>query len=151
MDSIGKMTQIIFLTDGTAGGQKPLDAPSVLVSRTIANPLERKIGKTRALIMCLLVWAYTVPWAVLPLTETWGRFVPEGYLTTCTFDYLSDDLRNKYFVATLFVFSYIIPVSLIIYFYTRIVGHVIAHERSLREQVSIDFQVRVPQELIPLL
>ncbi|KAL0270437.1 UNVERIFIED_CONTAM: hypothetical protein PYX00_007847 [Menopon gallinae] len=103
---------------------------------TIANPLERKMGKTRATIMCLLVWAYAVPWAVLPLTETWGRFVPEGYLTTCTFDYLSDDIVNKYFVATLFVFSYVLPVSLIIYFYSRIVGHVVAHERTLREQAK---------------
>lgn len=31
-------------------------------------------GKALFLIVC--IWAYTVPWGLLPLTEKWNRFVP---------------------------------------------------------------------------
>jgi len=68
--------------------------------------------------------------------QVWGRFVPEGYLTTCTFDYLPNDFIGKAFVGTLFTFSYILPMSLIIYFYSQIVSHVVNHEKALREQVG---------------
>lgn len=43
---------------------------------TIANPLDGKLTRTKALVMILFIWTYTVPWAVLPLLEIWGRFVP---------------------------------------------------------------------------
>jgi len=72
----------------------------------------------------------------MPLMEVWGRFVPEGFLTSCTFDYLTDMPEIKYFVATIFTFSYCIPMSLIIYYYSQIVSHVINHEKLLREQAK---------------
>jgi len=68
--------------------------------------------------------------------ELWSRFVPEGYLTSCTFDYLTDSFDNRLFVATIFTFSYVIPMSLIIYYYSQIVSHVIQHEKALREQAK---------------
>lgn len=43
---------------------------------TIANPLDGKLTRTKAVFMTLLVWMYTIPWGVLPLLEIWGRFVP---------------------------------------------------------------------------
>lgn len=43
---------------------------------TITSPLERKVTRTKAFIMILFIWGYTVPWAVLPLLEVWSRFVP---------------------------------------------------------------------------
>lgn len=30
----------------------------------------------KAIFMVVLIWAYTIPWAVFPLLEFWGRFVP---------------------------------------------------------------------------
>lgn len=102
---------------------------------TIANPLDGKLTRTKAFLMTSFVWMYTIPWAILPLLEIWGRFVPEGFLTSCTFDYFADTFDSKMFVAVLFVFSYVIPMSLIIYFYSNIVGHVFQHEKALRDQV----------------
>ena len=43
---------------------------------TISNPLEGKLTKMKAMMMIVCVWMYTIPWAVLPLLEIWGRFVP---------------------------------------------------------------------------
>ncbi|GJQ70896.1 Rh3 [Trypoxylus dichotomus] len=103
---------------------------------TISNPLEGKLTKIKALVMISCIWTYTVPWAVLPLLEVWGRFVPEGYLTACSFDYFMDTFDNRMFVAVIFTFSYVIPMTLIIYFYSQIVGHVVSHEKALKEQAK---------------
>lgn len=56
----------------------------------------------------------------------------EGYLTSCTFDYLTNTFDTKLFVACIFVCSYVFPMSLIIYFYSGIVKQVFAHEAALR-------------------
>jgi hypothetical protein len=26
--------------------------------------------------MVIFVWAYTLPWAIMPMMDIWGRFVP---------------------------------------------------------------------------
>lgn len=103
---------------------------------TIARPFEGKLTHTKAVFITTLVWTYTIPWAVLPLLEIWGRFVPEGYLTSCTFDYLTNTFDNRMFVGTIFTFSYVLPMSLIIYYYSQIVSHVVNHEKALREQAK---------------
>nr|QWV42723.1 ultraviolet sensitive opsin [Sinodendron cylindricum] len=103
---------------------------------TITNPLDGKLTTVKALLMITCIWIYTFPWAILPLLEIWGRFAPEGYLTACSMDYFMDTFDNHMFVATIFTFSYVIPMSLIIYFYSQIVGHVIEHEKLLKEQAK---------------
>jgi hypothetical protein len=70
----------------------------------------------------------------------------EGYLTSCTFDYLTETFEIKAFVAVIFVYAWVIPVSLTILFYSKIVSHVSEHEKLLREQVirlSIDFYLLI--------
>nr|ALB48845.1 UV opsin [Photinus ardens] len=103
---------------------------------TISNPLEGKLTRTKALMMIFIIWCYTFPWAVLPVFEFWGRFVPEGFLTSCSFDYLTDTFDNDMFVAVLFICSYVIPMGLIIYFYSQIVKEVMHHEKALRDQAK---------------
>lgn len=56
----------------------------------------------------------------------------EGYLTSCSFDYLTDTFDTKLFVACIFACSYMFPMSMIIYFYSGIVKQVFAHEAALR-------------------
>ena len=63
-------------------------------------------------------------------------FISEGFLTSCTFDYLSGTFDTRLFVASIFTFSYVLPMSLIIYYYSQIVSHVVNHEKSLREQAK---------------
>lgn len=62
--------------------------------------------------------------------------ISEGFLTSCTFDYLTDTPDTKLFVAVIFTFSYVFPMSMIIYFYSHIVQHVFNHEKALREQAK---------------
>nr|WCQ76399.1 ultraviolet sensitive opsin 2 [Notolioon sp. CRS 2022] len=103
---------------------------------TIAKPFDGKLTRTKAFLMIICIWGYTLPWATLPLFEVWGRYVPEGFLTACSFDYLLDTFDNHMFVAVIFICSYVIPMSMIVYFYSQIVSHVISHEKALKEQAK---------------
>jgi hypothetical protein len=60
----------------------------------------------------------------------------EGYLTTCSFDYLTDSQDVRIFTICIFVYSYMLPVSLLVLFYSKILGHVREHQKMLAEQVS---------------
>ncbi|XP_055373514.1 opsin Rh3-like isoform X2 [Condylostylus longicornis] len=102
----------------------------------ITSPLEGKLTKVKAIVMLTFLWIYCIPWTVMPLTEVWGRFVPEGYLTSCTFDYMTDNFDTRLFVGCIFFCSYVMPMTMIIYFYSQIVSHVFAHEKTLREQAK---------------
>ncbi|XP_003699784.2 ultraviolet-sensitive opsin [Megachile rotundata] len=103
---------------------------------TIARPLDGKLSRGQVMLFIVLIWTYTIPWALMPAMGVWGRFVPEGFLTSCTFDYLTDSNETRIFVATIFTFSYAIPMTLIIYYYSQIVSHVVNHEKALREQAK---------------
>ncbi|XP_039304627.1 opsin, ultraviolet-sensitive isoform X3 [Solenopsis invicta] len=103
---------------------------------TIARPLEGKLSRGQVMLFIVLIWTYTIPWTLMPLMHVWGRFVPEGFLTSCSFDYLTETPEIQYFVATIFTFSYCIPMVIIIYYYSQIVSHVVNHEKALREQAK---------------
>ncbi|XP_044756369.1 opsin, ultraviolet-sensitive-like isoform X2 [Coccinella septempunctata] len=103
---------------------------------TITKPFDGKLTRTKAFLMIVGVWIYAIPWAVMPLLEVWGRFVPEGYLTSCSFDYVTTTFDNKMFVAVIFSCSYVVPMSMIVFFYSKIVSTVFNHEKALREQAK---------------
>ncbi|CAK9801446.1 Opsin, ultraviolet-sensitive [Anthophora quadrimaculata] len=103
---------------------------------TIARPLDGKLSRGQVILFIVLIWTYAIPWALMPVMGVFGRFVPEGFLTSCTFDYLTDSNETRIFVATIFTFSYCIPMTLIIYYYSQIVSHVVNHEKALREQAK---------------
>nr|AHN82368.1 UVopsin [Empoasca vitis] len=103
---------------------------------TIARPLDGKMSKGKAFLFLLCIWIYTTPWVFLPATQTWGRYAPEGYLTACSFDYLTNTDENRFFVLVLFFVCYVLPMSMIIFFYSQIVSHVVDHEKALREQAK---------------
>ncbi|XP_037940466.1 opsin Rh3-like [Teleopsis dalmanni] len=102
----------------------------------ITRPMEGKMTHGKAILMIIFIYMYATPFVVACATETWGRFVPEGYLTSCTFDYLTDNFDTRLFVGTIFFFSFVCPTSLIVYYYSQIVGHVFSHEKALREQAK---------------
>lgn len=43
---------------------------------TITRPFDGKITRTKAFIMIMFVWIYTLPWTFMPMLEVWGRFIP---------------------------------------------------------------------------
>ena len=45
----------------------------------------------RAVGLILFCWTYAIGWSILPFIG-WGRFIPEGILDSCSFDYLTRDI-----------------------------------------------------------
>nr|QWV42642.1 ultraviolet sensitive opsin [Agnesiotis pilosula] len=103
---------------------------------TITRPFDGKITRTKALIMIIFIWFYTIPWMAMPAFEVWGQYATEGYLTACSMDYLTRTFSNRLFIASIFTCSYVIPMLAIIYFYSQIVSKVFSHEKALREQAK---------------
>lgn len=102
--------------------------------KTISSPLDGRLNRGQAIFMILLTWLWTAPFSVLPLLRIWSRFIPEGFLTTCSFDYLTNDDDTRMFVACIFCWAYCIPMFLIAIFYSRLFSHIQRHERMLKEQ-----------------
>ena len=95
----------------------------------ISRPLNlgSKSNRRWACVMSLLTWLYSALFASLPLFGV-GKYVPEGYLTGCSFDYLSNELSSKIFVLVFFIGAWMVPLIIIIYSYSSIIGAV-AHVR----------------------
>uniref|UniRef100_A0AAU8BD76 Short wavelength-sensitive opsin n=1 Tax=Conopomorpha sinensis TaxID=940481 RepID=A0AAU8BD76_9NEOP len=104
--------------------------------KTISCPLDGRINRVQAWLLILFTWCWATPFTVLPMFRIWGRYVPEGFLTTCSFDYFTDDQDTRVFVACIFVWSYCIPMLLICYFYSQLFSAVRLHERMLKEQAK---------------
>lgn len=50
-----------------------------------------------------------------------GKYVPEGYLTSCSFDYLSNDLGTRVFILIFFIAAWVCPLAAIIFCYAAII------------------------------
>lgn len=71
--------------------------------------------------MCTSVWIYSFFFSGPPLFGLLNRYVPEGYLTSCSFDYLSPDLGSRIYIFVFFIGAFCIPMAIIIYSYIGIV------------------------------
>lgn len=104
--------------------------------KTISSPLDGKLGKGQVILFILVTWFWSLPFTLLPALKLWGRFIPEGFLTTCSFDFLTDDDDTRVFVGCIFTWAYCIPMGLICIFYMKLFNHVKAHEKMLKEQAK---------------
>ncbi|XP_066941474.1 rhodopsin-like [Macrobrachium rosenbergii] len=108
-----------------------LDRYNVIVKGLSATPLTPK----GAVLRIFFVWAQTFFWGVLPLFG-FCRYVPEGNMTACGTDYLSEDLWSHIYLYLYSVDCYIFPLFLIIYCYSFILKAVATHEKQMREQAK---------------
>jgi r-opsin len=92
------------------------------------NPMKRTTS-ARAIIMVSAVWVYSGIFSSLPLLGLNG-YVSEGYLTSCSFDYLSDRLSDRIFVFVFFLAAWAFPLSLIVFSYNKIFNIVRSAERQ---------------------
>lgn len=58
------------------------------------------------------------------------------FLTTCSFDFLTDDDDTRVFVACIFTWAYFLPLILITFFYAMLFKHVRAHEAAMKKQAE---------------
>lgn len=93
---------------------------------TIWYPFEMKCFFTtrNSLIASGFIWIYSLIFSLPPLIGIVNRYVPEGYLTSCSFDYLSKDRSSQIFVVIFFIAAYVVPLLIIIVSYALIVFRV---------------------------
>lgn len=106
----------------------------------ISRPLDlaKKPTRTWSFITIGLVWIYSATFASLPLFGA-GKYVPEGYLTSCSFDYLSDDTATRIFILIFFLAAWVCPLAAIAYCYTAIIRAVY----HVRQNVTCDSSPRL--------
>lgn len=90
---------------------------------------DKKPTLTWAYVTAAFTWLYSAFFAVLPFVGI-GKYVPEGYLTSCSFDYLSDDSTTRIFIFSYFLAGYVIPVSVITGCYIAVVRYVSLNDRT---------------------
>nr|BAG80976.1 opsin [Triops granarius] len=103
-----------------------------LIVKGMSGP---KMTSKRATILIAFCWAYAIGWSLPPFFG-WGRYIPEGILDSCSFDYLTRDSSTKSFGLCLFFFDYVTPLSIIVFAYFHIVRAIFEHEKILREQAK---------------
>ncbi|KAK4474912.1 hypothetical protein MN116_002020 [Schistosoma mekongi] len=88
----------------------------------IATPFESVFQTTpkRTILIMLFLWLWSLIWTIPPVFG-FGRYVTEGFQTSCTFDYISTDLKNRLFNIGMFGFGFLCPLFLSVFCYARII------------------------------
>ncbi|XP_034250430.1 opsin-3 [Thrips palmi] len=105
--------------------------------RTIAFPIDGRMSGKQTTALAIFAWLWALPFSILPMVQVLGgKFVPEGFLTSCSFDFLTDGDETRFFMATIFTWAYAIPVTLISIFYSKLFGKVREHSAMLAAQAK---------------
>jgi len=107
------------------------DRYNVIVNGVSGTPLT----KGRAMFYLLFCWCYAIGWSLPPFFG-WGRYIPEGILDSCSFDYLTRDFNLRTYGMAIFTFDFCIPASTIIFAYVFIVKAIVAHESAMKAQAK---------------
>jgi len=94
-----------------------------------------KLTQGKAMTMCLIAWIISIGWALPPFFG-WGKYILEGILTSCSYDYLSQDMNTISYNVAIFVFDFFLPAAVIIFSYIFIVKAIFAHEAGMRAQAK---------------
>jgi len=108
-----------------------MDRYNVIVKGISAKPLT----SGGAILRIGFAWTYSFLWTVAPFFG-WNRYVPEGNLTACGTDYLSEDFLSQSYLYIFSVFSWLLPLFFIVGAYSKIVKAVFAHEKQMKEQAK---------------
>ena len=114
-----------------------LSAISVDRYYAIAHPLRaaRNMTRRRAFMMICVVWVWSLC-ASLPPLFGWGRYVAEGFQTSCTFDYLTTTPNNRTYIFFLYLFGFAAPLTVIALSYILIIRALKRHERKMQKMAA---------------
>ncbi|XP_015229746.1 PREDICTED: melanopsin-A-like [Cyprinodon variegatus] len=106
----------------------------------ITKPLQtmRWGSKRRTIFAISLVWFYSLAWSLAPLVG-WSSYIPEGLLTSCTWDYVTYTTANRSYTMMLCCFVFFIPLGIIFYCYLRMF---LSIRKTSREVERLGTQVR---------
>lgn len=109
---------------GFSGTSSIMTLAAVAIDRylVISRPLDiaKKPTRSWAYATIGLIWLYAAIFTSLPLFG-FGKYVPEGYLTSCSFDYLSEDAGTRIFILVFCIGAWVCPLAAITFCYTAIV------------------------------
>ncbi|KAJ8359519.1 hypothetical protein SKAU_G00160440 [Synaphobranchus kaupii] len=74
------------------------------------------LSRKRALLVLMAAWVYSLGWSLPPFFG-WSAYVPEGLLTSCTWDYVTFTPSVRAYTMLLFTFVFFIPLIIIMYCY----------------------------------
>ncbi|CAL4068075.1 unnamed protein product [Meganyctiphanes norvegica] len=94
-----------------------------------------KLTKGKAAMMALWCWIISILISIAPFLG-WGGYGPEGILTSCSFDYLSQDIGTITYNLFMVIFDYCVPLLIIMGSYFMIVRAIWAHEEAMRAQAA---------------
>ncbi|KAK5909856.1 hypothetical protein CesoFtcFv8_003748 [Champsocephalus esox] len=84
----------------------------------ITKPLQaiNLSSKRRTTVAIIMVWLYSLAWSLAPLVG-WSSYIPEGLMTSCTWDYVTYTMANRSYTMMLCCFVFFIPLGIILYCY----------------------------------
>ncbi|CAH8681626.1 unnamed protein product, partial [Schistosoma rodhaini] len=91
-------------------------------------------------VICTVIgflWIWSIIWTIPPFFG-FGRYVLEGYQTSCTFDYISNDMPSLLFSGGMYIFGFMFPVLLSIYCYANLLRIVRNNEKIVLISLSND-------------
>ncbi|KAK9522825.1 hypothetical protein VZT92_019267 [Zoarces viviparus] len=95
-------------------------------------------SKRRTTLAILMVWLYSLAWSLAPLVG-WSSYIPEGLMTSCTWDYVTYTSANRSYTMMLCCFVFFIPLGIILYCYLFMF---LAIRKTTREIERLGTQVR---------
>uniref|UniRef100_A0AAQ4QR08 Rhodopsin n=1 Tax=Gasterosteus aculeatus aculeatus TaxID=481459 RepID=A0AAQ4QR08_GASAC len=106
----------------------------------ITKPLQaiQWTSRRRTCLSIALVWLYSLAWSLAPLLG-WSSYIPEGLMTSCTWDYVTSTPANKSYTLMLCCFVFFIPLGIISYCYLCMF---LAIRQASRDVEKLGYQVR---------
>uniref|UniRef100_A0A3Q3QVZ6 G-protein coupled receptors family 1 profile domain-containing protein n=1 Tax=Monopterus albus TaxID=43700 RepID=A0A3Q3QVZ6_MONAL len=77
------------------------------------------LTQKRALLILVAAWAYSLGWSLPPFFG-WSAYVPEGLMTSCTWNYMTFTPSVRAYTMLLFTFVFFLPLFIIIFCYAFI-------------------------------
>ncbi|XP_053196976.1 melanopsin-A-like [Scomber japonicus] len=86
----------------------------VVITRPLASL--GAMSRKKALSIVAAAWVYSMGWSLPPFFG-WSAYVPEGLMTSCSWDYMTFTPSVRSYTMLLFTFVFFIPLSIIIFCY----------------------------------
>ncbi|XP_072312314.1 melanopsin-A-like [Eucyclogobius newberryi] len=86
----------------------------VVITRPLASL--GVMSQKKALVICAVAWVYSMGWSLPPFFG-WSAYVPEGLMTSCSWDYMTFTPSVRSYTMLLFTFVFFIPLGVIIFCY----------------------------------
>ncbi|XP_045766084.1 opsin, ultraviolet-sensitive [Maniola jurtina] len=134
--ALGKYACVVYgFAGGLSGTTSIATLTAIALDRywAIVHPLEplRALTAIRARLLAVGAWIYAGIFATIPALDIgYGHYVPEGFLTSCSFDYLTDEIPPRYFIFAFFCAGWLAPLCIISFCYTRILC-IVAGKRNI--------------------